>query len=234
MKPPGSPVYAFLRNPSMVDFPGRVAAVFFLGGCNFRCGFCHNADLVQPPAKTLSRDRLEAACARLQDNWADAAVVTGGEPTLWEDLPDLMRFFKGLGWAVKLDTNGSRPGMVETCLPLADYVAMDVKAGPDAYEQLTGFGDVAALQRSIASIAAGAADYEFRTTVIESFHTDAQMRAIGSMIRGARRYVMQPFVPKENLPDPRYTEMQRTSPDRLKALADVMAEYADEVSVRGA
>jgi pyruvate formate lyase activating enzyme len=234
MDPAGSPVYAFLRRPSLVDYPGRLAAVFFLDGCNFRCGFCHNAPLMREQGRRVAWAQLDQACRRFHDNWVDAAVITGGEPTRNLDLSKLVRFLKGFGWAVKLDTNGSNPEALERCCAAVDYVAMDVKAGPLRYQELTGYGDVDALSRSIEAVRARARDYEFRTTIIEPFHTDAEMRDIGGMIRGCRRYMMQPFVPKPSMPDPSFHSLPRTSSARLLALRELMREYAEEVGFRGA
>ncbi len=228
-----SPVYAFLRQPSLADFPGHLAAVFFLSGCNFRCGFCHNPDLLAPRREALSWGRLREACARFAGDWVSAAVVTGGEPTLHPGLLDLVRFFRRLGWAVKLDTNGSRPEVLSRCLPLVDYVAMDVKTAPSQYARLTGCDDAADVLRSLALIKAAPCAHEFRTTVVESLHSDPVMDEVGEAIRGARRYAIQAFVPRPDLPDARLAAEPRTSPARLAQLRARMAPFADEVLVRG-
>ncbi|MBN1556795.1 MAG: anaerobic ribonucleoside-triphosphate reductase activating protein [Lentisphaerae bacterium] len=230
---PESPVYAFLRKPSMVDFPGRLAGVFFVSGCNFRCGFCHNPDLLGRHERHLAWDRLEDVCRAFGADWVDGAVITGGEPTLAPDLKPLIGFFRRRGWAVKLDTNGSRPDVLRACLPWLDYVAMDIKTGPDGYETLTGCADISAIRESIELIKAHARDYEFRTTVIETYHDEACMRQIGELIRGSRRYVIQPFVPQDHLPDPAFRALPRTSPDRLQALAACVQPLVGEVVAKG-
>ena len=228
-----SPVYAYLQNPSMVDFAGRLAAVFFTTGCNFKCGFCHNAALMGTPRPGMSWRKLRKGCQRFASDWVDGAVITGGEPTLSPDLPDLIRFFKKYGWSVKLDTNGSSPEQLATCLPLVDYVAMDIKAGFSGYPALTGFDDVDLLRESIDLIKETAPDYEFRTTIIESFHDDDQMIEIAGMVAGARRYIVQPFVPSEELPVTAYREGTRTPTGRLEDVAALVSGCAEEVSVRG-
>lgn len=228
-----SPIYAYLQNPSMVDFAGRLAAVFFTTGCNFKCGFCHNATLMGTPRPGMTWGKLRKGCRRFANDWVDGAVITGGEPTLSPELPELIRFFKKLGWSVKLDTNGSNPELLATCLPLVDYVAMDIKAGLSGYPALTGFDDVESLQKSIDLIKESAPDYEFRTTVIESFHDDDQMIEIAGLVAGARRYVVQPFVPSEELPGAVYREAARTSAGRLDTVVELVSGYADEVTVRG-
>jgi pyruvate formate lyase activating enzyme len=229
-----SPVYGYLRQPSMVDFTGHMAAVFFVGGCNFQCRFCHNAALMARPSSTLSWAKLEDVCRGFAEHWVDAAVITGGEPTLHPDLPRLVEFFRQFGWAVKLDSNGSRPDVLESCIPLVDYVAMDVKAGHSGYAELTGFSGTHDIQASIDLIKERAADYEFRTTVIEPFHDDGQMEEVMRMIAGARRYILQPFVPRDSLPDPALAATPRTPPARMQDLHARMRETAEEVVLRGA
>lgn len=228
-----SPVYAYLKNPTMIDFPGHMAAVFFLSGCNFRCGFCHNAALMGRPRETLTWERLGRACRHFSNNWVDGAVISGGEPTLCPALPELISFLRRHGWQVKLDTNGSRPDALEQVLPLVDYVAMDVKTAPSAYAGLTGWGDTDAIARSVELIKAHARDYEFRTTVLDPLHSDAAMHEIGRLVAGARRYVLQPFVPQPGLPDPQLETLSRTSDDRLAQLARLLHGSAGQIQVRG-
>lgn len=227
-----SPVYAFRKNASMIDFPGKLAAVFFVSGCNFRCGFCHNAELVEQRSERLSWQRLRQVCARFRNDWVDAAVVTGGEPTLAPELPGLFDLLREYGFALKLDTNGSNPQRLSSLLPGLEYVAMDVKCAPDTYARLTGFDRADLIRESISLIRSHARDYEFRTTVITPVHTDEEMRGVGEMIRGARRFVLQPFVPQKNLPDAALRTIARTTPARMRALKIVMAPFADQVICR--
>lgn len=229
-----SPVYAFLENPSMIDYPGHLCAVFFISGCNFQCGFCHNASLMGQPHAGLTWSRLEEACRRFKAQWADSVCITGGEPSLSDRLPDLIRFFKRFGFRVKLDSNGSRPDRLRTCLPLVDYIAMDIKAGPSDYPSLTGFSDVDCLRESIRLIMDSGVDYEFRTTIIEPFHSDKQMKEIGEWIHGARRYCIQPFIPQETLPDPALRATRRTTPERLFEIEALVKPYVKQLLVRGA
>jgi pyruvate formate lyase activating enzyme len=230
-----SSIYAFLEKPSMVDYPHRFAAVFFISGCGFTCGFCHNARLMGKKQAGIAWDALDAACAEFRQGWVNGVVITGGEPTAADDLPELIRFFKERhGFSVKLDTNGSRPERLAACLPYVDYVAMDVKCGLSAYPGLTGFSDGAKITQSIELIRSRAADYEFRTTVIETIHTDEQMREIGALVRGARRYALQAFVPRDDLPDERFRGVPRTTAARLHDLNRLMNGCADEILLRGA
>jgi len=229
-----SPVYAWLRNPSMVDYPGHLAAVFFTAGCNLACGFCHNAELMGKPREGVAWEKLDEACQRFADDWVAAAVITGGEPTLSAQLPALLRFLKQRGWRVKLDTNGSNPDLLAECLPLLDYVAMDLKTDFDGYPALTGYGDTAALQRSMALIMGQARDYEFRTTLIGGVHDADTLVAMVPLVEGAKRYVLQPFIPSETLPAARFRTLPRTPAGAMETAAAVFAGHVGELIVRGA
>jgi len=228
-----SPIYGHLANPSMVDFPGRLAVVFFTTGCNFGCGFCHNAGMLAQRKPGYAWSKLGEICQRFREQWVDGAVVTGGEPTLEPALPELLDFLRRFGLAIKLDTNGSCPEVLEQVLPRVDYVAMDIKCSLPSYPALTGFADTDCIRRSIALLKTHARDYEFRTTLVPGFDSDAEMRGIAELVHGARRYFLQPFLPREDLPDPGLRTEKRTPPDRLKQLHALMQGCADEVSVRG-
>ena len=234
MSAPDCPVFGVLAKPSMVDFPGRLAVVLFTSGCNFRCGFCHNAALLGTKKPGYSWHKLGQVCEQWQDQWVDGAVISGGEPTIWPSLPELIEFLTQRGLAVKLDTNGSRPDAVARVLPSIEYVSMDVKCSLDSYAKLTDFTDTASVARSVDLIKDAAADYEFRTTVVSSLHTDDEMSQIGRLIKGARRYVIQPFIPREDIPDADLRTTPRTSVDRLRHIGELMQEFADTVVVRGA
>jgi pyruvate formate lyase activating enzyme len=228
-------IYAYLEKPSMVDYPKHFAAVFFISGCGFTCGFCHNAALMGKKQAGLPWEKLDAACTRFKKNWVNGVVITGGEPTCGNDLVELVRFFKErFGFAVKLDTNGSNPGKLAECLPLVDYVAMDIKCALGSYPGLVGFPDIGKIQQSVDLIRAEARDYEFRTTVIEPVHTDEQMLEIYKTVNGSRRYVMQAFIPRDELPDSTYRTLPRTTAARLNELKTLMAGCAGEILLRGA
>ena len=218
----------------MVDYPKHFAAVFFISGCGFTCGFCHNAVLMGKKQEGLSWESLEAACNTFKKEWVNGVVITGGEPTSADNLPELIRFFKEcFGFAVKLDTNGSNPERLSECLPLVDYVAMDIKCGLPAYPEFVKFPAIGKIQQSIDLIRAEAKDYEFRTTVIETVHTDEQMAEIYNTVKGSKRYVLQAFIPRDELPEERYRNAPRTTSARLHELKGLMAGCADEIVLRG-
>jgi pyruvate formate lyase activating enzyme len=227
-----SPVAAYLKQPTLVDFPGRLAAIFFLSGCNFRCGYCHNAALLATHRAGMTWDRVEHACTHFRKHWADGVVITGGEPTLAPELPELIRRLKRHGFAIKLDTNGSRPEVLAAVLGEVDYVALDIKCSPATYPRLTGFTDVARVAQSLDLLRTHACAYELRTTLLEEVHTDADLREVGRWIEGASRLVLQPFLPREDLPDPELRTRPRTAPDRLRAAADLLRPHVREVVCR--
>jgi len=231
---PTSPVYALLEKPSMIDFPGHLCGVFFLSGCNFTCGFCHNATLMGAKQAGLTWKRLDEICTRFKADWVDAICITGGEPTLSPDLVELIKFLRERGFKIKLDSNGAKPEVLKECLPLVDYIAMDIKAGLSGYPEIAGFTRTEKIEESIKLIMSSDVDHEFRTTVIEPFHSDEQMLAAGELIQGAQRYVMQAFVPQDTLPSEEFRTKKRTTPERLRHLEKLMAPFAKEIIVRGA
>lgn len=228
-------IYAYLEKPSMVDYPKHFAAVFFTSGCNFTCGFCHNATLMGKKQAGLPWAKLETVCTQFKKNWVNGVVITGGEPTLSNDLIELIRFFKDrFGFAVKLDTNGSNPELLAECLPLVDYVAMDVKTGFSGYPDLVRYPHTEIIQQSIDLIREHARDYEFRTTVMQNIHTDEQMDEVAQIIRGSKRYALQAFIPRDNLPNAEFSLLPRTPSSRLHELKDRMNGCAGEILLRGA
>ncbi|MEI6891629.1 MAG: anaerobic ribonucleoside-triphosphate reductase activating protein [Pontiella sp.] len=229
-----SPIYAYLEKPSLVDYPKHFAAVFFTSGCNFNCGFCHNIALMGRQKPGLSWDKLDAACTKFKKDWVNGVVITGGEPTCTDHLTAFIHFLKKFGFAVKLDTNGSNPDLLAQVIPLVDYVAMDVKIGRSGYAQLVGFPDVGKIKTSVDLIKSHAKDYEFRTTVIETIHSNEQMDDIAKIIAGSKRYALQAFIPRDTLPVEKFRTLPRTTSARLNELKTRMTGCAEEILLRGA
>jgi len=229
-----TPVYGYLQQPSMVDFEGHLSMVIFTSGCNFECGFCHNAPLMAEPKLGLTWDKLKHACKQFRLQWVDGVVISGGEPTIWGDkLLELIEFFNRQQLDIKLDTNGSNPELLQEAIPLVDYVSMDVKCSPQNYPRLAGFDSEDKIQKSIRTIIDSEIRHEFRTTVIEDFHTDSEMIEICRLIEGAQYYILQPFLPRDNLPDPALRSKPRTSPERLEQIKQQMNNCAQHVITRG-
>lgn len=193
-----------LQKLSLLDFPGKVAATVFTGGCDLRCPFCHNAPLVLPGRGTSALDAggvLDFLASRR--GLLDGVVLSGGEPLLQPDAADFLAEVKAMGFAVKLDTNGCHPDALADILDrrLADYVAMDIKNSLEKYPWTVGVPgfDTAPVERSARLLMEGPADYEFRTTLVRPFHEVGDMETIGRWLRGARRYYLQAFVDSGDL-----------------------------------
>jgi pyruvate formate lyase activating enzyme len=193
-----------LQPVSLIDYPGRISCVVFLAGCNFRCPYCHNPQLTGDPALHAGRVPPDEAFAFLEQRRGrlDGVVVSGGEPTLHPELPEFCRRIRELGFAVKLDTNGSRPEMLARLLAegLVDYVAMDLKTDPERYgETVAPACDADTLRASVDAITRSGLDYEFRTTCVRPLVTLEAVERIARFIRGCRLYVLQPFRPGDIL-----------------------------------
>ncbi len=187
-----------LQKHSLIDYPGKISCVLFLTGCNFNCPYCHNPQLAGDPdcrPAAIAEDEVIGFLVQRR-SWLEGVVISGGEPTLHADLPDLCRRIKDLGYPVKLDTNGSRPQMLKALVGagLVDYLAMDIKTEPERYpEGVAQPGDSAALLASLQIIMDSGVDYEFRTTCARPLVTSATIRHIAQLISGSRRYALQPF-----------------------------------------
>ena len=223
-----------LQKVTLLDYPGKVACTVFLPGCNLRCPFCHNPALVLPDRETdsLSTEEL-LAFLETRRGKLDGVCVTGGEPTLYEDLPALLRQIRGLGFAVKLDTNGTNPAMLKALLQerVLDYVAMDIKNSPSRYAETCGGIDcLSRVRESAALLMDGTVDYEFRTTVCAPLHTPRDMEELGRWLKGARRYFLQPFADSGALVG---GGVSPPSEDEIKALRDSVLPYIPNTQIRG-
>ena len=196
-------MYGF-QKLTLLDFPGKVACTVFTGGCNFRCPFCHNALLVtQLDPSTAMEEEEILSYLKKRTGLLDGVCVTGGEPLLWEELPAFLEKLKGLGYAVKLDTNGSFPERLADLVKrgLIDYAAMDIKNCPARYAETAGIPslDLSKIEESIRFLMNGTLPYEFRTTVTAEYHTIEDIRAAAEWISGAKRYFLQGFVDSGNV-----------------------------------
>ena len=189
-----------LIEASLIDWPGKVATVVFLPGCNLRCRYCHARELVLAGAsmESISIDRTLDFVAQKQ-GWIDGVVISGGEPTLHKELPRLAARIKSMGLAVKLDTNGTRPRVIENLIAgrLVDAISMDVKAPLDYryFQVARRVVNLWDLRASINAIRNSKLDYEFRTTVTPFLHSPSDVAEIAQALSGARRYTLQPFHP---------------------------------------
>lgn len=210
-----------LQKTSLLDFPEKIAAIVFTMGCNFRCGYCHNPELINGEAKIEEVFEF----LKTRQGKLDGVVITGGEPCLQKDLPEFIKQVKELGFAVKLDTNGSFPEMLEKVLPNLDYVAMDIKAPLEKYSRIVNVDiDTSKILKSIEILKNGGVDYEFRTTVVKSQLSFEDFEKIGQLIQGAPRYYLQKFVASKIL-DKSLENEKTYSTEEFERIIDILKSY---------
>lgn len=213
-----------LQKLSLIDYPGKLACVIFSRGCNFRCSYCHNPELVKPECycQPVSEDYLWSFL-RNRQFMLDGVVVSGGEPTIHLDLPEFLEQIKTLHFAVKLDTNGSYPSRLAKiiALGLVDYIAMDVKTSLDRYEELTHTRfEVGVIEQSIELIKNSGIPHEFRTTVVKSLCGDRELENIQTLVHGCQRYRVQRARIDDQVLDPELTVDRQFSTAEISALRE--------------
>lgn len=226
---------AGFQKTTLLDYPAHVAATIFTGGCNFCCPFCHNADLVLRPNQLPAFEEAEIfAHLKKRQGILDGVCITGGEPTLQPDLREFIEKIRSLGYAVKLDTNGYRPDVLQglCAAGLIDYVAMDIKHTPEKYNTICQvskfeFGHIAA---SADFLMHQPVPYEFRTTLIREFHQKEDILAIGKWLSGAAAYYLQPYRDSDTVIQAGLHAHDR---DTLLQFADCLKPYIPTVELRG-
>lgn len=223
-----------LMKMTILDFPGKVACTVFLGGCDMRCPFCHNSELLDPEAPAEMDENDLLAFLRKRQGLLDGVVFTGGEPLLRKDLPDLMRKIREMGFLIKLDTNGNHPDRLIEIVEegLVDYVAMDIKNSPEKYGETIGIPgfDITKVRKSVGFLLQGKVPYEFRTTIVRQFHDEESMRGIAEWIDGADRYYLQEFVDRETV---KYSGLQACSKEQMETFLEIVKTRVKEAELRG-
>lgn len=222
---------------SLIEYPGRIATVVYVGGCNFRCPYCYNVNLVLHPAQLPDIEPSELLQKlEKQRGFVDGVVITGGEPTLQRDLTTFLADIRCLGLGIKLDTNGYRPDVLQACLQqgLVDYIAMDIKSSPSKYRQAAGVAvDMERVQQSIQLLLHGGIEYEFRTTVVPGLVDLEDVQAIVKLIEGAKRYYLQYFLPVATVGWGENPPIGSPSPEVMRRMAELAAGLVVEVGIRG-
>ena len=186
-----------LQKSSLIDYPEKISAIIFTRGCNFRCKYCHNPELLTSGKSLYEKDDI-IKFLKTRQGKLDGVVITGGEATLQTDLYDFIKQIKELGFCVKLDSNGTNPELLKKLIDdkLVDYIAMDIKAPLEKYSHIIGLDvDIEKIKRSIDILMTSNVDYEFRTTVLKSLLSIEDLKNIGKLIKGAKKYYLQKFVP---------------------------------------
>ena len=228
-----------LQKMTLLDYPGKIACTVFLGGCNFRCPFCHNSELFMGKPEKLMEDEDFFAFLKSRKGLLDGVCVSGGEPTLYKHLPDFLAKIKELGFLVKLDTNGSNPQMVKELAEknLVDYIAMDVKNSPAMYAQTVGLEkiDLAPIEESLRFLIGGNVDYELRTTLVSQLHNGASIQDmgqwLGSLVTGLKpkKLFLQSFVDRDTV---LFVGLTPPESETTAEFAKILAPFADTVTIR--
>ena len=221
---------------TLLDFPGKTASIVFTRDCNFRCPFCHNASLVLcRGCEVISEDDVLSYLDK-RKKLLDGLSITGGEPLMQEGLADFIRKVRALGYAIKLDTNGTYPDRLKALLDegLLDYVAMDLKNSEREYPKTAGISNTALISRvkeSTALLMASGVTYEFRTTLVKGLHTEKSLREALEMIRGAQRYYLQHFTDSGDLIAPE--GLSAFSYDEMRRFLEIAKEVIPTAALRG-
>ena len=223
-----------LQKMTLLDFPGRVACTVFLGGCDMRCPFCHNAELIDGSAPPVMEEEELLAFLKKRQGLLEGVAITGGEPLLRPDITGLLEKIRDLGYPVKLDTNGTHPDRLREIISrgLAAYVAMDIKNSPERYAATAGLEtlDLGPVRESVSILMEGKTDYEFRTTTVAELHDADSFRGIGEWIQGAKRYYLQKFTDRETVP---FGGFHAPSDERMREYRAIARQYVADAELRG-
>ena len=219
----------------MIDYPGEICAIVFTQGCNFRCPYCHNPELVNPEmyAECLTEEAIFSFLAKRKGK-IDAVAITGGEPTIQHDLMDFVKRVRKTGYSIKVDTNGSHPEVIEQLISmkLLDYIAMDIKSPADKFKNLTK-SDISyqKITQTIELIMKSGIPYEFRTTVLKRLLDENDIENIAHSIRNARLYILQQFIPSKVL-DRRLMHYESYSREELESLRKKITKSVSNILIR--
>ena len=228
-----------LQKMTLLDYPGKIACTVFLGGCNFRCPFCHNGELLGGNVETIMEEQAFIEFLSKRKGLLDAVCVSGGEPTLQAGLPAFLKKIKEMGYLVKLDTNGSRPEILKALVAekLLDYVAMDIKNSPEHYARTAGaVVDLSKLEESIRFLTEEHVDYELRTTVVAQLHDEDAVRRMGEWVaslaggKKIKRWFVQPFVDRETV---LFTGLSKPSDVQMSEFVTCLSQFSVHSDIRG-
>ncbi|MCG2696081.1 MAG: anaerobic ribonucleoside-triphosphate reductase activating protein [Candidatus Portnoybacteria bacterium] len=226
-----------LQKLTLVDYPGKVAATVFLIGCNFRCPFCQNYELVSPDVESGSDSILESDFFNFLDSkigLIDGICITGGEPTINADLIDFIKKIKVKGFLVKLDSNGSNPEVLSEIIneKLVDFIAMDIKTSLDRYEKAINVKiDLNKIKKSVELIKTSGIDYEFRTTIVPGLVEKDDIEKIGQWLKGVKKFALQQFQNKKVL-DKEFEKIQPYPDETLKEFKKILEKYIEKAELR--
>lgn len=221
---------------SFIDWDGKIVAVIFLPGCNLRCRFCHAGELVLHPQSlpTIPWKLIESYLEK-NISWIDGVVISGGEPSFYPELADLIQLIKNLNLSVKLDTNGTNPSLLKDLLKqnLIDYVALDLKGPPDKYAFIVSRNiDFSCIEESLTILRNSSLDYEVRTTVVPGLLDTTEFLKMLPSLKGVKKYILQQFRPGKTL-DPSWQEIPSYPPVKLKQFQTLLSHHGVPTLIRG-
>jgi len=231
-------VIAGFQKLTLIDYPGKLATTVFTVGCSFRCPFCHNPELVVHGTWNMKHETKEKEFFRFlktRRETLDGVCITGGEPTIQPDIVEFIKKIKKMGYAVKLDTNGTRPDVLRKIIrgKLVDFIAMDIKNHPGKYDKTTATkGDIDRIKLSVELIRHSGVNYEFRTTVVPGLHVEEDFKKIAKWLKGAKSYWLQRFVDSKII-DP--TLSKRVIKDKvldLEKIMETLTPHFEKVGIR--
>ncbi|MFH1111878.1 MAG: anaerobic ribonucleoside-triphosphate reductase activating protein [Patescibacteria group bacterium] len=245
-------IIAGLQKLTLIDYPGKVAAVLFTYGCNFACAFCHNPELVDAKLKNKNKFISEEEFFKFlnkRQGLIEGVCITGGEPTLHQDLPEFIAQIKALGFLVKLDSNGTNPPVLKNLISkkLVDYIAMDIKAPLNRYQEITRRKtDLEKIKKSIRLIIDGAVnvpgtnkknqgsayDYEFRSTLVPGFHETDDVRQMAKLIKGAKKYYLQNFISQGKILESSWQTKRSFTKEEMEDFQKIAVPHVDFCGIR--
>lgn len=224
-----------LQKLTLLDYPGHLACTIFTSGCNYRCPFCQNASLVVTPQNnTIESEETILDFLSSRKHILEGICITGGEPTLHADLPLFLQKIKEMGYLIKLDTNGTNPGLIKDLLKkqLVDMIAMDIKNSKESYAKTCGIPSISldTINESVEILKEGTLPYEFRTTIVRELHSKEDVRSIATWLAGPSAYYLQAFVDSGDLIG---SGLSSYSKEELSELLDIVKPYLPNASLRG-
>lgn len=223
-----------LEKQTLLDYPGKLACIVFTFGCNFRCGYCHNPELVIDDGRPQISEEFLLSFLEERKDFLEGVVITGGEPTLHADLPELIEKIKSLGYSVKLDTNGTNPKMLKELLDrkLVDYVAMDIKSSLESYAAAVNAEvDAKKIEESV-RLTRSAPMYEFRLTAVPSLLDEEKAKSIGKWLDGSEKFCLQQFKGVKTL-DRKFVETKPFTKQEIERFLEILKPHFKKCEARG-
>ena len=225
-----------IQKTSMIDYPGKISTIIFTGNCNMRCPFCQNPDLINNLEKMpdLDENKILNFLKKRKDK-IDGVCISGGEPLIYEDIPELIKKIKDLGLLIKLDTNGLNPELLKKIIEekIVDYIAMDIKSDKENYSKAAGINlDIKKIEESVELIKNSGINYEFRSTIVPDFFNEKIIENIGKWLKGSKKYTLQQFRSTVPLLDKSFEKKKPFKEEMFKKFKEILKKDIDNIGIR--